>query len=149
MGIFGSIMDKLFHHSTAQAATPSQTASQPTSGTAGAGQQAQAGTAAQQPQTGSSAMGTAMSPGATQAAERRRRGGADPIGEYERRRRELADFGRRPLEAARSRLEFRGPQRSRQRAQRACRRRRQCRTKYRASESRHGENRRKRRQSAG
>jgi len=37
MGIFGSIMDKLFHHSTAQAATPSQTASQPTSGTAGAG----------------------------------------------------------------------------------------------------------------
>ena len=63
MGIFGSIMDKLFHHSTAQTATPSQTASQPTSGTAGAGQQAQAGTAAQQPQTGSSAMGTAMSPG--------------------------------------------------------------------------------------
>ena len=62
MGIFGSIMDKLFHHSTAQAATPSQTASQPTSGTVGAGQQAQAGTAAQQPQTGSSAMGTAISP---------------------------------------------------------------------------------------
>jgi len=63
MGIFGSIMDKLFHHSTAQAATPSQTASQPTSGTVGAGQQAQAGTAAQQPQTGNSAMGTARSPG--------------------------------------------------------------------------------------
>jgi len=63
MGIFGSIMDKIFHHSTAQAATPSQTAAQPTAPTVGAGQQSQKGTSAQQSPTASSAqpMGTSMS----------------------------------------------------------------------------------------
>ena len=149
MGIFGSIMDKLFHHSTAQAATPSQTASQPTSGTAGAGQQAQAGTAAQQPQTGSSAMGTAMSPRQPrlqnvdveavliQLASTKGGGGNWRTSVVDLLK--LLDLD--SSSAAR--------QRSRQRAQRACRRRRQCRTKYRASESRHGENRRKRRQSTG
>ena len=64
MGIFGSILDRIFHHSTAQAATPSQNASQPTSGIAGAGQQSQVGAAAQS-HTGGSAqpMGTSISGG--------------------------------------------------------------------------------------
>jgi len=56
MGIFASIMDKIFHHSTAQAATTSQTAAQPTSGTSGAAQQSQSGTSAQP-------MGASMSSG--------------------------------------------------------------------------------------
>jgi hypothetical protein len=64
MGIFGSILDRIFHHSTAQAATPSQNAAQPTSGTAGAAQQSQVGAAAQS-HTGGSAqpMGTSISGG--------------------------------------------------------------------------------------
>ena len=64
MGIFGSILDRIFHHSTAQAATPSQNASQPTSGIAGAVQQSQVGAAAQS-HTGGSAqpMGTSISGG--------------------------------------------------------------------------------------
>jgi hypothetical protein len=54
MSIFGNILDKIFHHSTAQAATPPQGASQPTSGS-GAAQQSQTGSSGQQSQTGTSA----------------------------------------------------------------------------------------------